>query len=538
MNISKLTLAVATVLGTGATSSAYAIDLYVDVRTKQIFAEPGPHRERMGSFERVEDASAKAPATATESAELSAVKEDLALKTNEIKALQEHMEEAEKTEVKLGEKGLEIASKDKNFKMSIGGRLQFDGDVATGGQGEAKDTKTPAQLQQINDGTGVRRGRIHTEGTLYKDFDFKFEYDFVRGSGTTAAGITDAWIEYTNFKPFTATVGQFKEPFSLESVTSNRYLTFAERSLANNAFVEFANPYLLGFSAQSFGERWTARAALQAEPIGGGNYNANTSLNSQGNANRNGPSGNPTFGGTARVTYLPWFNSKTELVHLGASGSYRTVNNTNHGVNSSGGSPTSMRFASQVANVDRTNWADTGNLTNNLRELEGYYRAGAELAGVYGPFSIQSEFIGTKLNGKGLNGHEGYSSEDFLYGYYAYASWFMTGESRAYNTKKGSFDRQKPSHNFSLKDGGWGAWELAARWDSLDMNTKHVSGGRLQQGTIALNWYLNPHVRIMADYSHIFDNFVQGTNFNTNSNLVNTANQHPNIFMLRTQLDW
>jgi phosphate-selective porin OprO and OprP len=198
-----------------------------------------------------------------------------------------------------------------------------------------------------------------------------------------------------------------------------------------------------------------------------------------------------------------------------------------------------MRFASQVANVDRTNWADTGNLTNNLRELEGYYRVGAEAAGIYGPFSIQSEFIGTKLSGKGLNGHEGYSSEDFLYGYYGTISYFLTGESRVYNTKKGAFDRQKANSNFSLKNGGWGAWELAARWDTLDMNTRHVSGGRLKQGTIALNWYLNPHVRIMADYSHIFDNYVTTTSFNSQATqLANTANQHPNIFMVRTQLDW
>lgn len=529
MNFSKLTVAVATLLGASASSGAFALDLYVDTKTKQLYAEPGPGRERMGSFQRVEDA----PAKTADSAELATVREDLDLKTNEIKALQEHMEEKEKTEVKLGDKGLEIESKDKNFKMAVGGRLQFDGQVNAGGQGAN-------QSNQLNDGAGVRRGRIHTEGTLYKDWDFKFEYDFVRGNGSTAAGITDAWVEYTNFKPLTVTAGQFKEPFSLESVTSNRYLTFTERSLANNAFVEFANPYLMGLSVQSYGDRWTARAALQAEPIGGGGYNANTSLNNQGNANRNGQSGNPTYGGTGRVTFLPFFNSKTELVHLGASGSYRTVNNTNNGANANIGglgvnsnNPTAMRFASQVANVDRTNWADTGNLTNATHQLDDYYRVNAELAGVYGPFSLQSEFIGTKLNGRG------YGSDDFLYGYYATGSYFLTGESRNYDTKKGAFGRQKPNRDFSLKNGGWGAWELAARFDALDLNTTNVSGGRLQQGTVALNWYINPHVRVMADYSHIFSNHVSGTNFNSQAtSLSNTNGQHPNIFMVRTQLDW
>lgn len=533
MKFSKLTLAIATTLGAGASFSAFAaMDLYVDTKTKQIYAEPGRGRVLMGSFERVGDAPAKTAAPVAAPAEITAMKQDLELKTNEIKSLQEHMEEKEKTEVKLGDKGLEIETKDKNFKIAMGGRLQFDSQVNAGGQG-------PNQANTLNDGVGVRRGRIHTEGTLYKDFDFKFEYDFVRGSGTTAAGITDAWVEYTGLKPVSFTGGQFKEPFSLESVTSNRFLTFAERSLANNAFVEWANPYLLGTSVQSYGERWAARVAFQAEPIGNGNYNANTSLNSQGNANRNGVSGNPSYGVTGRVTGLPYFASKTELIHLGVSGSFREVNNTNP-ANQTNTGATAMRFASQVANVDRTAWADTGNLSNATHTLNNYYRVGAEAAGVYGPFSVQSEFMGTGLNGKG------YSSGDFLYGYYATASYFLTGESRNYDAKTGKFNRQKANKNFSLKNGGWGAWELASRFDALNMNTTNVSGGRLQEATVALNWYLNPHVRMMLDYSHVLQNNVplnaartNTANYNSQgAQLASTTGHHPNIFMLRTQIDW
>ena len=205
-----------------------------------------------------------------------------------------------------------------------------------------------------------------------------------------------------------------------------------------------------------------------------------------------------------------------------------------------------MRFASQIADVDRTNWADTGNLTNNggttgkAHTLNNYYRVGAEAAGIYGPFSVQSEFMGTGLHGTG------YTSSDFLLGYYATASYFLTGESRTYDAKKGAFGRQKANKNFSLKNGGWGAWEIATRFDALDMNTTNVSGGKLQEATVALNWYLNPHVRMMLDYSHVLQNNVTlnkaGTstaNYNSSaSSLINTNGQHPNIFMLRTQLDW
>jgi len=104
MKFSKLTLAIATTLGASASFSAFAMDLYVDTKTKQIYAEPGRGRVLMGSFEQVGGAPAKtvAPVAAAAPAEIAAVNQDLELKTNEIKSLQERMDEKEKTEIKLG----------------------------------------------------------------------------------------------------------------------------------------------------------------------------------------------------------------------------------------------------------------------------------------------------------------------------------------------------------------------------------------------------------------------------------------------------
>jgi len=543
MKHTKLVMAIAATLTVTASFSALALDLYVDSKTKQVFTEPGKGRVLLGDSNKVSNTPfvptpVAAPAAAVE---IEAIKKDLELKTNAINALTEQSTETAKVTTKLGDKGLEIATKDGNFKMSMGGRLQIDGEGAFNGD------NVPTGYGRLNSGATVRRGRIHMDGTLYKDYDFKFEYDFTRGSGTNAAGITDAWLEYTGFKPVSVTVGQFKEPFSLESVTSNRYLTFNERSLANNAFVEWANPYLMGISLQTFGERYTARAALQAEPIGGGSYASNTSTNSNGNANRNdsgaGASGNPSYGTTGRVTFLPILISKTQLLHVGAAGSWRRVNNTLNGAasgtsNGLTGATTGMSFASQVGNVDRTNWANTGVLTDaagvNQRILDSYTRVGAEAAGVYGPFSFQGEYMRTQLSG------QNYNMNDHLDGYYTYVSYFLTGESRNYNAKKGAFDRQTVNKNFSFKNGGLGAWEIATRFDALDMNTQHVTGGRLQTQTLALNWYLNPHVRVMADYSHVLTNvYLQGANSPALSATQKAINgQNPDLFMTRIQLDW
>ena len=57
MKLSKLSFAVATVLTASVTTSAFALDLYVDTKTKQIFAEPGKGRQKLGAFEKVDEAA-------------------------------------------------------------------------------------------------------------------------------------------------------------------------------------------------------------------------------------------------------------------------------------------------------------------------------------------------------------------------------------------------------------------------------------------------------------------------------------------------
>ena len=59
MRVSKLTLAIAAILGTGVSSTVFALDLYVDTNSQQIFAKPGPGRVHLGAFVK-EDAGAKA----------------------------------------------------------------------------------------------------------------------------------------------------------------------------------------------------------------------------------------------------------------------------------------------------------------------------------------------------------------------------------------------------------------------------------------------------------------------------------------------
>jgi len=170
MRLSKLSLAVAAVIGSGICAEAMALDLYVDAKTKQIFAEPGPGRTKLGSFEKVEDTAAqKAEAQATK-AEIAQIKEDLALKNNELKALDEHIKDPKFSELELSEKGIKFESKDGNFEMAINGRMQVDAQMNVQ---DANTTtgSTPNSTQQLADGANIRRARLGVEGSFFKDYE-------------------------------------------------------------------------------------------------------------------------------------------------------------------------------------------------------------------------------------------------------------------------------------------------------------------------------------------------------------------------------
>ena len=394
----------------------------------------------------------------------------------------------------------------------------------------------------LNDGAALRRARLGVEGTFFKNSFYKFEYDFTRGNGLNAGGITDAYIGHTFSKPFSLKVGAFKEPFSLEEATSNRYTTFIERNMAVNAFVDNMNTYKVGVGANFVQDRWLVASSFQTEGVGGYNnaYGSNNKFDSattgsaigvNGGVNRNGGGGDTSWEVNTRVVGTPWMESKTKFLHVGASGSYIAINNNylNGGTFSNGGVIYSNGLAS---NVDRSGILSTGNLTNSNgaghKEVNNVIRFGAESAVVYGPFSAQSEYIQTNLSGTGYNSTS-------LSGYYGYTTYFLTGESRNYKSKTGSWDRIKPNHNFDLK-GGLGAWELAAGYDYLNLTAGQVNGGRASLGKFGVNWYLNSHVRVMANYVKALDINTSGAAAGTQAKAWNRGDL--DMIETRVQLDW
>jgi phosphate-selective porin OprO and OprP len=556
MKHTKLVLAMAATLTATASFSALAMDLYVDSKTKQVFTEPGKGRVLLNDSNNVKVGNTPFVPTpvAAPAADIEAIKKDLELKTNEIKALSEKAEEANDPKfahVKLDD-GIHFATKDGNFTASINGRMQVDSQsnvnqaLPNGGYlaataavpGDATHNYAAASggmPATLSDGMALRRARLGVEGTFFKNTFYKFEYDFTRAGtssnfgNTASSGVTDAFIGYNFNKESAIKVGAFKEPFSLEEATSNRYITFIQRNMAVDTFVDNLNTYKLGIGGNYSTDRWLAATSLQTESVG--NTSSTTSAVAGDTSNRKGGTGDTSWEANARVAGTPWMASKTKFLHVGTSGSYMQINNNykSDGSFSNGG----MTFANGIGNnVDRTAILSTGAMTSGNKGIAGSHavdhitRFGAESAVVYGPFSAQTEYLRTDISG------QGYSSTAFD-GYYGYMTYFLTGESRNYKTKTASWDRIKPNRNFDLK-GGMGAWEIATGYDYLNLNSGPIFGGRASTAKVGINWYLNSHTRFMANYIKALDINTAGS-----AAAVKAYNNADfDIIETRVQLDW
>jgi phosphate-selective porin OprO/OprP len=148
--------------------------------------------------------------------------------------------------------------------------------------------------------------------------------------------------------------------------------------------------------------------------------------------------------------------------------------------------------------IDPTSILNTG-ASANVAHAQVY---SGEVAGGYGPLYFQGEYFWYNVDR--LNA---LSSLRFQGGY-AEASWTITGESRAYNPSTGAYNGIVPNNPIVPGGGGgWGAWEIAARYSIMDLNDRlgfadGVSGGKQQVYTVGLNWYVNRNIRFMFNYLH------------------------------------
>lgn len=251
-------------------------------------------------------------------------------------------------------------------------------------------------------------------------------------------------------------VGFSKTPVGLEGNTGTGATTFLETALPTQAI--YANRRL--------GVDW----ALEREHV-------LVNLGYYRGGDLNGDSDGRMV--AARAAWVPRHRDG-DVLHLGISASRESPDGTTDGRGIYTPPTARLRARPEAGLAGRL--VDSG----NLAPVDRIDRTGLEGLWIAGPWSVQGEYLHARV---ALDGRPTYAAD----GYYVFASWVATGESRPY--AEGNVGNIKPG-------GRYGALEFALRYSELDLDDGPVAGGRERDWTLGANWYLNRYLKLQANYVH------------------------------------
>ena len=352
-----------------------------------------------------------------------------------------------------------------------------------------QDSASVATVGDVQDDRGFRRTRLAAVGKVADNVSYMLEMDFAFNGRPS---FMDVWLDVAKVPVFgNVRVGQWRQPFGLDELTSVKELTFLERPLMFGMapFRQIG----IGFHDTTVDENATWAASV----FGAGTDAFGDSIGDRG------------YGGAARVTRVLFEDQASDfLVHLGGGYSfvatpdsqirYRNVPEFGGPVNL----PGSVPFFVDTFPIP----AENANLFN------------AELAGTWGALHGQSELRYSVVNTTG-QGIATFPS------FYAQAGWILTGEHRPYNKANATLGRVKPKNPVGYRC-GIGAWEVGVRYSWIDLNEGAITGGELTNITYGLNWYLNNFTKFQLNY------------INADLNRAPVGDSHTDIFAFRAQVDF
>ncbi len=312
-----------------------------------------------------------------------------------------------------------------------------------------QDAGNQARFGDIDNYTEWRRLRLQSDGEGYGVYFYRVQVEFepegVAGVADSGVIIRDCYIGMKEV-PWLGTViiGNTKQPISLEVLTSSNYLTFMERSLPRMFLVDERR---LGIHAANY---------IPSEAL---IWDYGIFVADPFEEDHEVISDNPGVRLVGRTVTTPYFcEGGRHFVHLGLGGAWQTVGEDNL-----------WRWRTRPEVHEGPNFIDSG-----LFDSRSFYTLNFESAVNWGTVSLQSELY--------YNRNDSMLGDIDLYGAYAEATWFLTGESRPYERSRGIFERVKPYTNFWLVRGsdgvdmGWGAWQLATRWSTVDLSDAAFRG--------------------------------------------------------------
>ena len=300
--------------------------------------------------------------------------------------------------------GLRVRTADRDFEMSVGGRIHFDAYAFDRDDADATGT------------TEFRRARLSLAGQAY-GWEYKLEQDFAAGSNLD--GLRDAYIA-TDLWGGTLTIGHFKPYRSMEELTSSNDILMLERPFASATGLFNGRQFQQGFGYRRGGDHYTAGFTV---------------------FNLRGASGtrNEGVGAAGRVTWAP-IATDTQTLHFGT---WASVENANQGSAdlTAAASYAGRRGPSQ--SIATVTGASGGKVT----------AAGVEAAGAFGPLLFQAEYVDATFE-------QPIGGDQDVMTWYLQGSWLLNGGHHAYKASTGVFGAPRATDR--------GLWELTGRYDVIE----------------------------------------------------------------------
>jgi len=272
-------------------------------------------------------------------------------------------------------------------------------------------------------------------------------FNWVLGFDAKADKFLDANVQYRFNGSTSLTVGQYKQPNSLEELSSTKNNDFISKAMVTNTFGVARR---LGAALTTAGDNWTLTGSVFGREL-----------------TRNLAHGS---GYGARFTWMP-IKEDGRMLHLGLSAvDYDTDADT-----------VRIRTRPQ-ADLAALRLVDTGSLVASDRQQT----LGVEGLWVEGPFKLQAEYMRSTVD-------RYHAAGDFTGdSWYVSGVWNVTGETWGY--KNGVVTTSGPAEPAS------GMWQLGLRYDTIDLDDGSVLGGQMDSWTAGINWYWRSNYKFALNY--------------------------------------
>ncbi len=384
-----------------------------------------------------------------------------------------------------------------DYRLNFGALVQGDGRFFTSGS-----DKNVSSTFYLN------RARPILSGTVDKWYDFQITPDFGQGKGVV---LQDAWVNAHYYPQGIFQIGKFKAPFDLERLQQDRDLEFSERSEITNLAVNRDTGVEL-FSNTLLNSRLTYQLALM------NGVPNNTAADPTTDIDNN--DGKDFYGRVFTTPFTLTENRWLKGFGVGMAGSYGDERGNTTSVYKTYGQSTWFSYNSGV----------TASGLRARLEPQAYYYVG--------PFGFMAEYaqdshslnrfatVGASPFKRLINKTDTFTDT----GYMAQVSYFLTGE-------KASYSWVKPIRPFDPRNGGWGAWEIAARISNVAADTRQfqlgfasptVAAKTATEFALGVNWYLSNHIKWYFDYANTYFDGGAGT--------AAVAKDRPNESVIESEL--